>query len=127
MDLVVFASQHLVKNGRLVFWIPVNREHYATTDTDALPSHPCLRLVANCEQIISSHTSRRCLVYEKLKEPLEVSQIDIETAKFKIHKSTEKFRENFFKGQEISRAERKDRLKKYGHLNLNEKSDLPVS
>merc|ERR1719259_319744 len=69
VDLVVFASQHLEVNGRAVFWIPVNREHYATDDVnEVLPSHPCLELVANCEQVISFHTSRRCLVYQKVKD-----------------------------------------------------------
>lgn len=129
VDLVVFASKHLVLGGRTVFWIPVNREHYATEEiNDVLPSHPCLKLVANCEQTISSHTSRRCLVYEKVKELDQVQECDIEAAKFKIHKSTEKFRENFFKGQEMSRAERKERLKKYGHLNLTSaQEETPTS
>ena len=62
------------------------------------------------------------------KEPSEVNKCDIEAAKFKIHKTAEKFRENFFKGQDISRAERKERIKKYGHLNLttsdNESSEI---
>ena len=67
VDLVVFASKHLVKGGRLVSWIPVNRQHYATDSVnEVLPSHPCLELVANCQQIISSHTSRRCLVFTKV-------------------------------------------------------------
>ena len=52
-----------------------------------------------------------------------MNECDIESAKFKIHKTAEKFRENFFKGQEISRAERKERIKKYGHLNLMDDSD----
>lgn len=68
VDLVIFASKHLVNGGRLVSWIPVNRQHYATDPTsEVLPSHPCLELIANCEQVISSHTSRRCLVYQKVR------------------------------------------------------------
>ena len=61
----------------------------------------------------------------KVKEPSQVQECDIEAAKFKIHKSAEKFRENFFKGQEISRMERKERIKKYGHLNLQ--SETPTT
>ena len=34
----------------------------------------------------------------------------------------QKFRENVFKAQEIPRSERKERIKKYGHLNTNEKN-----
>ena len=62
-DLLIFASKSLTENGRLVFWIPVNREYYSD---DKLPSHPNLKLVANCEQWLSTHTSRRCLVMEKV-------------------------------------------------------------
>ena len=62
-DLLTFAANSLVEGGRLVFWIPVNREHYSE---EKLPTHPNLRMVANCEQWLSSHTSRRCLVLEKV-------------------------------------------------------------
>lgn len=34
-----------------------------------IPRHPCLRLVSNCEQTLSSHTSRRLITMEKMKEP----------------------------------------------------------
>jgi tRNA G10 N-methylase Trm11 len=47
-DLLIFAARSMVEGGRLVFWIPVNRDHYSD---DKLPSHPNLRLVANCEQV----------------------------------------------------------------------------
>jgi tRNA (guanine10-N2)-methyltransferase len=62
-DLLTFAAKSLVEGGRLVFWIPVNREHYSE---DKLPTHPNLKMVANCEQWLSSHTSRRCVVLEKV-------------------------------------------------------------
>ena len=41
IDLLSFASKKLVKNGRLAFWIPINRESYTL---DFLPSHPCFEL-----------------------------------------------------------------------------------
>lgn len=87
-DLLALAARHLVLGGRLVFWIPVNREYYrrhvgtSSTETTTaagdpeengratscpyIPHHPCLELVANCEQVLSTHTSRRCLVMEKV-------------------------------------------------------------
>lgn len=37
-----------------------------------VPWHPCLRLVSNCEQKLSSHTARRLITMEKVKE-FEVS------------------------------------------------------
>jgi hypothetical protein len=39
------------------------RENY---DPTQLPSHPWLKTVANCEQVFSSHTSRRLIVMEKV-------------------------------------------------------------
>lgn len=42
------------------------RDQYST---DQLPIHPCLRLIANSEQVLSNYTSRILLTYEKVKEP----------------------------------------------------------
>jgi tRNA (guanine10-N2)-methyltransferase len=63
-DLMAFASRHLRMNGRMAFWIPVNREFY---DPEMMPKYPGLELIANCEQVLSSHTSRRCLLYQKVR------------------------------------------------------------
>ena len=62
LDLMNLASSQLESGGRLVFWMPVVREEYREQD---LPSHPDLDLVANCEQVLSSHTSRRLIVMQK--------------------------------------------------------------
>ncbi|XP_008554085.1 tRNA (guanine(10)-N2)-methyltransferase homolog [Microplitis demolitor] len=67
-DLLDFAVRHLVVNGRLVCWFPVYRDYYST---DQLPSHPCLKMIANSEQILSIHSSRRLLTYVKIREPCE--------------------------------------------------------
>jgi hypothetical protein len=71
-DLLTFAANSLVEGGRLVFWIPVNREHYSE---EKLPTHPNLKMVANCEQWLSSHTSRRCLVLEKVKSEVDYTNL----------------------------------------------------
>lgn len=34
-----------------------------------LPTHPCLELVANSEQVLSIYTSRRLLTYKKIQDP----------------------------------------------------------
>ncbi|XP_054268125.1 tRNA (guanine(10)-N2)-methyltransferase homolog isoform X2 [Macrosteles quadrilineatus] len=65
-DLLCFAAKHLRVGGRLVTWIPIFRDDY---DENALPEHPCLQLVANCEQILSTFASRRLLTYHKHREP----------------------------------------------------------
>ena len=36
---------------------------------EMVPLHPCLRLIRNSEQTLSSHTSRRLISMEKIKEP----------------------------------------------------------
>ena len=72
--------------------------------------------MANCEQELSSHTSRRCLVFEKIKESADFS--DEEECRKNVRQLAIKFRENFYKAQEITRTERKERMKKFGHLNL---------
>lgn len=69
-DLLCMAANHLRLGGRLVTWIPVFRSDY--DESTSLPKHPCLQLVANCEQILSLCASRRLLLYHKFKEP-EVS------------------------------------------------------
>lgn len=34
---------------------------------EMVPWHPCLKLISNCEQKLSSHTSRRLITMEKVK------------------------------------------------------------
>lgn len=36
---------------------------------EMIPLHPCLQIISNCEQTLSSHTSRRLITMEKIKEP----------------------------------------------------------
>ncbi|KAK9758431.1 putative RNA methylase family UPF0020 [Popillia japonica] len=50
----------------LVCWFPIFRDDY---NEDGLPTNTCLKLVANSEQILNKHTSRRLLTYEKIGEP----------------------------------------------------------
>ena len=67
VDLLQFAASHLRWNflhnnmiseswllfsregGRLVYWLPVIRQIY---NSDLTPSHPCLTLVEDCEQVL---------------------------------------------------------------------------
>ncbi|CAG0882638.1 unnamed protein product [Darwinula stevensoni] len=65
-DLLRFAATHLEIGGRLVFWYPVNQDGYCE---ERLPSLSCLQLRANCEQVLSVHSSRRLMAYTKIKEP----------------------------------------------------------
>ncbi|VDM69182.1 unnamed protein product [Strongylus vulgaris] len=65
-DLCDLAASVLLVGAKLSFWFPVILESYSEA---CLPFHPCLELLANCEQRLSLKTSRRLLVYRKLREP----------------------------------------------------------
>ena len=109
MDLLNFSARSLHVGGRLVYWLPVIRQNYRP---DRVPAHPGLRLVADLEQVLSSHTSRRLLVMERVEgEGLAT-----------VSKELTLFREQFYLplSANISRKERKERIKEHGHLNLSE-------
>ncbi|KAI8894050.1 S-adenosyl-L-methionine-dependent methyltransferase [Globomyces pollinis-pini] len=61
-DLIQFASIHLVKGGRLVFWLPTLIEEYTPED---IPTHPDMKLIANSEQNFGKW-SRRLITMEKI-------------------------------------------------------------
>ncbi|CAH2249702.1 tRNA (guanine(10)-N2)-methyltransferase homolog [Pelobates cultripes] len=107
-DLLNFAAEFLVTGGRLVYWLPVYRPEYTE---EVIPRHPCLKLISNCEQMLSSHTSRRLITMEKVKEFEEHDQHAHEKDKhctpYKGHNS---FREKYFSGL-TKRMAREGRVK----------------
>ena len=111
-DLLNFSGRCLVVGGRLVYWLPVIRQHYSP---DNLPVHPALTLVDDMEQVLSSHTSRRLIVMEKISES---GQEDRATVSPRLAL----FKDQFFLplAANISKKERKARIKEFGHLNLSE-------
>ncbi|XP_038051351.1 tRNA (guanine(10)-N2)-methyltransferase homolog [Patiria miniata] len=61
-DLLNFSARFLRLHGRLVYWLPVCRPEYTE---DQVPRHPCLSLVANSEQPLSTTIGRRLITMEK--------------------------------------------------------------
>ena len=53
-DLIVYFFR---EGGRLVYWLPVIRQVYSSGLT---PSHPCLRLVEDCEQVSNPNDQLVC-------------------------------------------------------------------
>ncbi|KAF4796601.1 tRNA (guanine(10)-N2)-methyltransferase like protein [Turdus rufiventris] len=66
---------------------------------EIIPRHPCLKLISNCEQMLSSHTSRRLITMEKVKEFKDQDEnsylLDGQYMPYRGHNS---FREKYFSG-----------------------------
>lgn len=93
--LLDLAARHLVLHGRLVYWLPIYRPSYSD---EFLPSHSCLRLVANSEQGLSRHVSRRLITMEKIKEHA-VGGPNMSVVHQKFLESCDNFRDNYFSQQ----------------------------
>ncbi|KAG8626826.1 hypothetical protein KVT40_005771 [Elsinoe batatas] len=67
-DILTFASNTLVDNGRLCIWIPVattsDEANPTTTEDMGIPTHPCLRVWSVSTQEFS-RWSRRLVVYAR--------------------------------------------------------------
>lgn len=63
-DLLDLAAKMLVMGGRLVYFYPVLRDD--DTPDPTYPEHPCFKLVAICEQILSYRYSRVLLTMVKV-------------------------------------------------------------
>jgi len=75
LDLLRFAAKTLQMKGRLVYWLPTTDEY---KDSD-VPLHPCLKLIANSEQILTRKIRRRLITMEKVVPYLpEHENIDLE-------------------------------------------------
>ncbi|RYO81856.1 hypothetical protein DL766_007050 [Monosporascus sp. MC13-8B] len=67
-DILNFASDTLVDNGRLSFWMPTANDEELEI---AVPIHPCLEIVVVCTQTFNKW-SRRLITYRRLPD----SQVD---------------------------------------------------
>ncbi|XP_033983093.1 tRNA (guanine(10)-N2)-methyltransferase homolog [Trematomus bernacchii] len=95
-DLLNFSAHHLVLGGRLVYWLPVYRPEYCV---EMVPLNPCLRIISNCEQTLSSHTSRRLITMEKIKNPEELDSLAyLADPRFSPYQGHNAFREKYFSG-----------------------------
>ncbi|XP_069106178.1 tRNA (guanine(10)-N2)-methyltransferase homolog [Argopecten irradians] len=72
-DLLNFAAKFLHLGGRVVYWFPVYRRSYKEEN---IPTHPCLRRIANCEQVLNCRISRRLITMEKVKPFEKIHESD---------------------------------------------------
>lgn len=63
-DLLDLAAKMLVMGGRLVYFYPVLRDNESADTT--FPEHPCFKLVATSEQMLSYRYSRVLLTMVKI-------------------------------------------------------------
>ncbi|KAK2076934.1 hypothetical protein QBZ16_005162 [Prototheca wickerhamii] len=63
-DLLDCAACLLRTGCRLVYFLPAIADVY---DPAEIPTHPMLRLIANCEQVLSTRYSRRLITMEKVR------------------------------------------------------------
>ena len=112
-DLLNFSARCLAPGGRLVYWLPVIRQGYSR---DNVPSHPALELVTDCEQVLSSNTSRRLIVMER-RQGAGLGELGAS-----VDSQLSLFKDQVYLplAGNISRKERKARIKEHGHLNLSE-------
>ncbi|KAI0145590.1 tRNA guanosine-2'-O-methyltransferase [Xylariaceae sp. FL1272] len=68
-DILNFATDMLVDNSRLSFWMPTANAEDHVIDT---PTHPCLELVAVCTQVFNKW-SRRLITYRRIPD----SEVDL--------------------------------------------------
>lgn len=61
-DLLDLSARLLKIGGRLVYFFPATPDTYK----EEIPSHPALKLVYNCEQLLTTRYSRRLIVMEKV-------------------------------------------------------------
>lgn len=60
-----YESACVVAGGRLVFFLPATPETY---NEDEVPCHPCLTLVENTEQLLTTRYSRRLITMQQIKK-----------------------------------------------------------
>ncbi|KAK6586290.1 hypothetical protein PZA11_001347 [Diplocarpon coronariae] len=61
-DILEFASQTLVENGRLSFWMPTSNDQ---DQEIKVPEHPCLEIISICTQVFN-RWSRRLITYRRV-------------------------------------------------------------
>lgn len=87
-DLLLFAAEHLVIGGRLLYWLPTTEEY----KYEDLPSQPCMSLLGDIEQAFGVW-SRRLIVMEKT----ESFNVEERNEKVDLDVAHSTFRDTYFR------------------------------
>ncbi|RYC59038.1 hypothetical protein CHU98_g7169 [Xylaria longipes] len=109
-DILNFATDMLVDNGRLSFWMPTANDE---DQEIAIPTHPCLDVVVVCTQVFNKW-SRRLITYRRLpdsdvdRSALALRKTQQDQANGRSADDLNPFRRHYFRGfkseQELSDA-----------------------
>ncbi|KAI1747405.1 S-adenosyl-L-methionine-dependent methyltransferase [Xylaria castorea] len=107
-DILNFATDMLVDNGRLSFWMPTANDE---DQEIAVPTHPCLEVVVVCTQVFNKW-SRRLITYRRLpdsdvdRSALALRKTQQDQANGRSADDLNPFRRHYFRGfkseQELS-------------------------
>ena len=91
LDLLDMAASMLVVGGRLVYLLPCLVDFDSKNE---LPTHPCLKCVANSEQELSQYWSRRLITMEKIQhyDPAQANEY-LNVAREQISKAQSRHKE----------------------------------
>lgn len=124
-DLLDLAAKMLVPGGRLVYFYPVLRDSDTTATLDVeFPKHPCFKLIASCEQMLSYRYSRVLLTMVKVGEYTEEIEEEARVRHLEFRENHVKWMEEgnlhnavfgseFLGGDDVDCKSGKDPKKKY--------------
>ncbi|KAI0396389.1 tRNA guanosine-2'-O-methyltransferase [Xylariaceae sp. FL0594] len=99
-DILNFATDMLVDNGRLSFWMPTANDE---DQEIAVPTHPCLEVVVVCTQVFNKW-SRRLITYRRLPDTevdtaaLAQRKKQVDGAEGRSADDLNPFRRHYFRG-----------------------------
>ncbi|KAH9988645.1 tRNA guanosine-2'-O-methyltransferase TRM11 [Xylariaceae sp. FL0662B] len=104
-DILNFASDTLIDNGRLSFWMPTANDE---DQEIPVPTHPCLSIVVVCTQGFNKW-SRRLITYRRLPEAeVDISALTQQKQEEKVNGNTaddlNPFRRVYFRGFKAEEA-----------------------
>ncbi|KAI1074060.1 tRNA guanosine-2'-O-methyltransferase [Whalleya microplaca] len=104
-DILNFAADTLVDNGRISFWMPTANDEEQEIP---VPTHPCLDIVVVCTQVFNKW-SRRLITYQRLPDAqVDVSALVRKSQEEKVNGSTaddlNPFRRVYFRGFKAEKA-----------------------